>query len=297
MLWTTGLSEARLARYFQDFDDEIGVTLSRLRRFGRERQWPYIRHWFRRMFEDPANETPQSEGRFRFVWGGPYDALDELQGEFSGIPFERLADFAERLERQGGVIEWAPGPAHPDHLRAAEDHARDDGDQREGERPSLEDLLARLQAGAQTHFGDVIERRERAETLRRLEALDAKLERLIDGAAGAAGLGHNRPPEPLSEETDAADRARLSEARSQAAGIRDELRKDRPDALVVASKTAWLKKLLLRLGGGVAAGLVTGAANKVGQAWCDQHPELVRLAVEYIDQSVAWLHHVVTAII
>ena len=31
-------------------------------------------------FEDPANETPyeSSEGGYIYIWGGPYDALEQL---------------------------------------------------------------------------------------------------------------------------------------------------------------------------------------------------------------------------
>ncbi len=75
---------ARGQRYYSDEDIERGVTRSELKRMGRERQKEYIRHWFHSNFEDPAQETPYNsrEGGYLYIWGGPYNAHDELYGEF-----------------------------------------------------------------------------------------------------------------------------------------------------------------------------------------------------------------------
>lgn len=281
-----------LTRYFESFDDEVGVTASRLRRFGAARQWPYVRHWFRRMFEDPANETPRPDGKYEFIWGGPYDALEQLQEEFLGFDFERLSQFAERLEREGGVIEWAPGPAHPDHQRAAHEYDQEHGDPQDT--PDLDDLLARLQAGAQARFGDPVERFERAEMLRRLDALDAKLEQLLQKADTTPGLGHNQPPLDLALEAPGGlDVVTVGQARIQVADIRRELQKQEPDALVVAQKTSLLRTILFGLAGGAAVAV----GKAVTAALCVRHPELVQLAADYIDQAALWLHQALTAII
>src|SRR5262245_31613642 len=41
--------------------------------------------WFHSNYEDPANHMPyeSAEGGYQWIWGGPYDASDVLQDEFS----------------------------------------------------------------------------------------------------------------------------------------------------------------------------------------------------------------------
>ncbi|NVK20143.1 MAG: hypothetical protein HWE30_15705 [Methylocystaceae bacterium] len=41
--------------------------------------------WFFENFEDPAHSTPRDEGEFVYIWGGPYDAEDQLGDTFAGI--------------------------------------------------------------------------------------------------------------------------------------------------------------------------------------------------------------------
>lgn len=40
--------------------------------------------WFHMNFEDPAHNTPyeSAEGGYQWIWGGPYDAEEELQDAF-----------------------------------------------------------------------------------------------------------------------------------------------------------------------------------------------------------------------
>ena len=294
-----GRSGVILARYFEGPGDEEGVILSRLRRFSRERQWPYIRHWFLGMFEDPANEIPRAEGEYHYVWGGPYNALEELESEFTDFDFDRLQDFAQRLEDRGGVVDWAPGPAHPDQRQAAEDYARELEERQAREAPSLDELLATLQAGAATHFGDEGERRERAATLRRLDALDAKLDQLLEARTGP-GMGHNMPPEAMdatAAEAAAIEPEDLAEAKENTAAIREELQKAEPDAQVVAEKSSWLKQFLEKVAVDVPVtlvkGVVTVAVIGVGKAWLGHRPELTELGAAYVDQAITWISHVI----
>ena len=48
-------------RYYSEDDPDHGVTPSQLKRLGKARQIAYMRFWFHRNFEDPANETPRDE--------------------------------------------------------------------------------------------------------------------------------------------------------------------------------------------------------------------------------------------
>jgi hypothetical protein len=75
-----GSDMTRRRRYYTDDDIEHGITPSELKRAGRDRQKEYMRYWFHRNFEDPAEETPYNtrEGGYLYIWGGPYNAHDEL---------------------------------------------------------------------------------------------------------------------------------------------------------------------------------------------------------------------------
>ena len=68
-----------------------------------------MEEWFRKNFEDPANETPYMDGEYFFMHGGPYDAESVLRDEFENIvPGEVIDDFIKGLA--GECWEWAPAP-------------------------------------------------------------------------------------------------------------------------------------------------------------------------------------------
>ena len=62
--------------------------------------------WFQANFEDPAEGTPFDEGEYVFIWGGPYDAREELECAFSTAPEHVIKMAVERIEEDGW--EWAP---------------------------------------------------------------------------------------------------------------------------------------------------------------------------------------------
>jgi len=53
----------------------------------REIQMAVMREWFYRHFEDPVQSCPyiSSEGGYQYIYGGPYDAHEQLEEEFSGV--------------------------------------------------------------------------------------------------------------------------------------------------------------------------------------------------------------------
>ena len=68
-----------------------------------------MEEWFRKNFEDPANETPYMDGEYFFMHGGPYDAESVLRDEFDDIvPEEVIDDFIKDFA--GECWEWAPTP-------------------------------------------------------------------------------------------------------------------------------------------------------------------------------------------
>jgi hypothetical protein len=71
--------------------------------------------WFYANFEDPAHNTPWDEGEYVYIWGGPYDAREEIEAAFGNTAAQEAVDEAvETIEDDGD--EWAPsglrfGPA------------------------------------------------------------------------------------------------------------------------------------------------------------------------------------------
>lgn len=81
-----------------------------------------LRRWFTTRYCDPANETPydSEEGGYIYVWGGPYEAGDELHSRFSGlVPDEVIDEVVEDLQSDG-TDEWAPIHTEPDYDDAFE---------------------------------------------------------------------------------------------------------------------------------------------------------------------------------
>jgi hypothetical protein len=80
-----------------------------LREESKDVQLETMEAWFRTMFEDPVERTPYEsrEGGYVWIWGGPYEAADELYGKFGGIvPDEVIDELAGKLD--GECPEWAP---------------------------------------------------------------------------------------------------------------------------------------------------------------------------------------------
>ena len=87
-----------------------------VRESDRDTQLDVMETWFRQRFEDPAERTPyeSAEGGYIWIHGGPYDAREELEPEFSGIvPDELINELADDLERE--CWQWAPTPSPEDY--------------------------------------------------------------------------------------------------------------------------------------------------------------------------------------
>ena len=76
-----------------------------------------MKQWFFALYEDPAQETPYSgsDGGYQYTHGGPYDAEEELRGQFEEIVGEGpIMSLVEELLDLGH--EWAPTLQHPDYV-------------------------------------------------------------------------------------------------------------------------------------------------------------------------------------
>src|SRR5882724_4089003 len=60
----------------------------------REEQLDAMRRWFHRHYEDPIENCPHDseEGGYQYVYGGPYDASEELSTEFGGVVEDALIE-------------------------------------------------------------------------------------------------------------------------------------------------------------------------------------------------------------
>lgn len=75
-----------------------------------------MREWFYANYEDPAQRTPYmtSEGGYIWIWGGPYDAREELEANFGHeVPEDLIDELVDELN--GQCFEWAPTPKPEDY--------------------------------------------------------------------------------------------------------------------------------------------------------------------------------------
>jgi hypothetical protein len=80
----------------------------RIDNLNREEMMEAIKEWFAANFEDPAQHTPyeSAEGGYQWIWGGPYDAREEIESHFSDIPDDVLDEVVSELENE--AVDWAP---------------------------------------------------------------------------------------------------------------------------------------------------------------------------------------------
>lgn len=84
------------------------VPLKSLQYNSKANQLEVMRNWFYEHYEDPVNACPYNsrEGGYAYIYGGPYDADEELQGYFGGFVKD---DYIQELvdELQEDCFEWS----------------------------------------------------------------------------------------------------------------------------------------------------------------------------------------------
>src|SRR5579859_1718758 len=80
------------------------VTAGKVKKLPEGQQIDVMRAWFESQF-DPPDELPydSSEGGYQWIWGGPFEPLDELQAEFESIASQEAI---ETLASELSDISW-----------------------------------------------------------------------------------------------------------------------------------------------------------------------------------------------
>ncbi len=114
-------------RYTDPDGAEENITSGRLKRLGKEHQIEIMRTWFYENYEDPAHRTPyeSAEGGYIYIWGGPFEALEELQAEFGGIvKDEYIEELSDDLNSESW--EWTKAERLSDYDNYEVDAALDE---------------------------------------------------------------------------------------------------------------------------------------------------------------------------
>jgi hypothetical protein len=92
-----------------EFEDDLPPPARPIEGLQGEELKAAIKEWFLENFEDPAQNTPHNsqEGGYQYIWGGPYDAREQIEGYFGDdLPETIVDEIVEELEQESG--EWAP---------------------------------------------------------------------------------------------------------------------------------------------------------------------------------------------
>ncbi|WP_370560999.1 hypothetical protein [Edwardsiella tarda] len=84
------------------------VPLKSLQYISKMDQLEVMRNWFFDNFEDPANSCPYEsrEGGYAYIYGGPYEASEELQSMFGEyVKFDYIQELVDELQEQ--CYEWS----------------------------------------------------------------------------------------------------------------------------------------------------------------------------------------------
>jgi hypothetical protein len=249
----------------------------------REERVEAMVEWFLDNFEDPAEHTPHesAEGGYQYIWGGPYDALDQISSTFPEAEQDEIEEAVEEVQSDG-IYDWAPsdGRVQPDDYDDLDDGLELDGG------PAPAPLSDRLEA--------------LGEQLGRIEGHVAALLKLRDeDQAGVAGIGHNRPPEDVDGPID------LAAVQESIDDVRTELAKPDRENDADAEKLAlaetrfrrflsWVKQQVAKAPGNLVKGAVTAAGGLMFTYVVRHHQELLAALEPAVATVGSWMMAVQT---
>lgn len=256
--------------------------------------------WFHENYEDPAVRTPyeSAEGGYQWIWGGPYDAREEIGDQFSDIADEAEIDAAVGEVEEDGLVEWAPKESPDDYdQRDEEDDFTPPPYSLAGivgsnvNSSNFSNLTFGAGAPAQTRVPDGDVEALRVEMRSRLDSLEALIRQQI---SIAPNRGHNHPPELLEIERPVSQ-AQLQEVMVAIAEIREESENPAPQVTNILEQVSLLKRVAKFLGSG--PGFVVGAAvsGVIGDIAVDTYKahqnEIYEALIHTSDAVTAWVHH------
>jgi hypothetical protein len=203
-------------RPFLEDGSQFGVSRTQFRKMRKAEKRELMLQWFFSEYENPAENTPfeSAEGGYQYIWGGPYEARDELYAMFGDIVPETLIEEVVQEIEKDGTFDWAP-------VQKGEDFEPFEDDV---EPASLDIYLD--EPGPQ--YGTPAELEARKQALTAIE----RLEKIIEKRR-ARGIGHNNPPEDI----DGPDLPEITEAVLE---LKVELQKPNP---VIATIKTWAKTI------------------------------------------------------
>jgi hypothetical protein len=200
----------------------VSITRTRFRRMRMAEKREFMVQWFFQNFEDPGESTPHdAEDGFIYVWGGPYDAHEELSTTFGGMASERLIkEVAREIEKRG--FEWAPIHSGDEQAVAPND---DSG-------PPHLDIYSEEPS---TEYGSRAELEQRQRVLSALGRLESAI------VQRPIGIGHNQPPESL-------DTPEIIEFRRSIGQLKAEFKRPFPSIATIKQRVIPLRNMVLRIG-------------------------------------------------
>jgi hypothetical protein len=223
-------------RPFLEDGSQFGVSRTGFRRVRKAEKRELMIQWFHENFEDPVKRTPyeSAEGGYQWIWGGPYNAGEQLFSKFGDIvPESLIEEVAEELEKHG-LVDWAPTPSRDDY----------DDDEPPPEPISLDVFLDK----PSDRYGTPEDHEARARVRTALGHLRDVLDR-----PRPVGIGHNRPPEDIEEEPE-----EIKELRPALIELRAEFSKPNPAISLVKRWAQPLRDAVIASG--------TWAARKLDKA-------------------------------
>lgn len=160
-----------------------GLSRTQFRKLRKAEKLKVMLEWFYNNFEDPAERTPYetAEGGYQWIWGGPFEAHDELGGMFGGLASDALIEEAINEVQSNGLFEWAPTAKPGDY-----DDGEDFYHEPDIELTGIPDFPGPLYGSSEDHTA-------RHGVLAALAVLENALPQPL------AAIGHNNPPEPIDD--------------------------------------------------------------------------------------------------
>lgn len=110
-LWYNSCAIDTRERYIVKIVFEVNgkkVPIKSLKYISKKDQLEVMKNWFFENFEDPANACPYEsrEGGYAYIYGGPYDASEELQSIFDQyVKSEYIEELVDDLQTQ--CFDWS----------------------------------------------------------------------------------------------------------------------------------------------------------------------------------------------